>query len=451
MNLRTSSSADISSHNAVASTSSRVSLFAATLYIHMWVVEGALRKWVPGLDQVMYVARDAVLLVVLAFLMLGSAKSRSKNLIFWLLAMILIIAAGVSVVVAGLPATVALAGIRSYLGPFILVILVTSYCSRESLPVLMRGVLVWIPVQLALGIVQATSSPSAPINLELSGDETRFVQDGIVRITGTFTAPSGLTSFITIGFAVAIGMYLTSNGRKKNFSLAAALALLVLTFLSGSRGAVLAVATIAVVVSIWLLRIGSSAFVKLIAAIAILSLAAWAAAQQFWPDVLDAFVQRFEAADRAENTVARLINQALGFMSPTEFSLLGAGVGGASIVGIALGSGQQWVEIESMRWVSELGLLGLLLAVVRFTAGVALLVWTFLRGARINAISVALVAVTSPTLLVGTLGQNPSYQGFFGIALSLLLVSLMTPEIPHRSSGSATFQAAAPNYRKVWL
>ncbi len=45
--------------------SATIAAGAIILYVHLWVLEGALRKWVPGLGDLMYVSRDLIMVLVL--------------------------------------------------------------------------------------------------------------------------------------------------------------------------------------------------------------------------------------------------------------------------------------------------------------------------------------------------------------------------------------------------
>ncbi|WP_136585344.1 hypothetical protein [Microbacterium hydrothermale] len=293
-----------------------------------------------------------------------------------------------------------------------------------------RAILLWLPVQLVLGGIQGVLPPSSPINREISGEESRFVQGGVVRITGTFTAPSGLTNYLIVAFAVLIAALVAGMFVRR--SLAALLLLMAITTvaISGSRGAVLGVSLVllSAVLHSALTRPGLT--VRLTSTIALVAGASWLAATSFFPQVVKAFADRFAAADRVEDTGGRLLGQTLGFLSPENFSLFGSGVGGTSIVGIALGSGQSWVEIESIRWVVELGILGLLFASLRLLCGLGLIVAIFAFPWRFSPVFVALSAVIAPTLVFGTIGQNPSYQGSFAITLAMAILAIKCD--PHR-------------------
>ncbi|GAA2081871.1 hypothetical protein GCM10009758_32030 [Microbacterium hatanonis] len=403
----------------------RVAGTLAVLYVHLWIAEGALRKWVPGSDGIMYLARDAVAIGVLLFLAIAPVRARRGQGLFWAALLAMAVAAFATVLVAELPLSVAVAGVRSYISPFILPLVVFSYQPPGILQKIARAVLVWVPVQLVLGLAQSTAPPSSWINREISGEETRFVQDGIVRITGTFTAPSGLTSFLVLAFALALSALVGSNILSRR----AGLVLLLLTgmtiAISGARGTVLGVVVILILVLLHAFINDPARSLRIAMIVSVISAAVWLLASWLLPQVLAAFVGRFEAADRAEDTGGRLLNQTVGFLFTENLSLTGSGVGGSSIVGIALGSGQQWVEIESSRWVSEMGILGILLALARLAIGLGIAGSVILNARRHSTVTVVLVAVIAPLLVFGTIGQNPSYQGAFGVSLALLIASAL--------------------------
>lgn len=415
----------------------------AVAYVHLWVGEGALRKWVPGLGELMYVARDAATVAVLTVLILSHTRSRRPASMFWAASVVIGVAGAAAVVVADLPPQVAVAGVRSYLAPFLLPVVVMCFAPQWTLPRMGRAMLAWLPVQLVLGAIQGTLPPSSPINRELSGEESRFVQGGVVRITGTFTAPSGLTSYLILAFAVLLAALVGGMFVRRRLAVVLLLMGITAVSISGSRGAVLGVSIVLAYAIVHSAFTRPGITVRLAATVASVGVAAWLSATALFPQIVTAFLNRFEAADRAEDTGARILGQTIGFFNPENFSIFGSGVGGTSIVGIALGSGQSWVEVESTRWVVELGLLGLALATGRLILGVGLTAAILVSPSRFNTGSVLLAGVVAPTLLFGTIGQNPSYQGAFAIALSLLILTLGTS-----TQQASTHYAPATNQQR---
>ena len=399
----------------------RFATYSALLYVHLWVAEGALRKWVPGAGEVMYIARDVALIAAVILLAFSPLRARRGGGYIWAFAVALGAIAACGVIVNGSSVSVAVAGLRSYLGPFLLPYIAFSYGTPDLYRRLAKAVLVWVPVQLVLGIVQATSPPSAAINLELSGEETRFVHDGIARITGTFTAPSGLTSYTVLAFALALAAVLGAFAIKRSVSALALAAVMVITMLSGSRGTILGILVVLGSCFIYSARQNIAMVSRFVAAAGALLVAAYLVVSFAWPQVLAAFLDRFAVAGRVEDSQYRLLDQTFGFLSPGELRLVGSGVGSSSIVGISLGSGQTWVEIESKRWVVELGILGVALGVARLLVGIGLILVLVLNARRLSVAQATLLGVLIPAVLYGAIGQNPSYQAAFGVAFAILL------------------------------
>jgi hypothetical protein len=139
-----------------------------------------------------------------------------------------------------------------------------------------------------------------------------------------------------------------------------------------------------------------------------------------FPEVVAAFGNRVEDAAQSEDTAGRIGFTLLGFMDGLD-SFLGAGAGHNSQAGMAVGAGGPWIENESLRWVSELGVLGLVVAIVRLCVGLKVLGECLLKSNSLTPrrfmLGVALVIV----LLQGTITQNPSAQGAFSILVALFL------------------------------
>ncbi|WOF22260.1 hypothetical protein N8K70_12820 [Microbacterium betulae] len=409
----------------------RLARGGAVLAVHLWVLEGALRKWVPGVDALFYVLRDVVVVLIIAVLMLSSARAARRSGLLWAIGIALGLLGIVHVIGALASPAVALAGLRGYLAPLLMLGLLWAYGSERTLASVLRVIVLYVPLQAAIAVVQVVSPPRSWINREVVEDAASFVNGDVVRVTGTFSAPIGMTLFLTLAAAAVLSAAMRSSVARLS-----CICLVVLTVgISGARGAVVAVA---VVFAAWLWKLAATrgaAVVKPLLGLAVLlGATAWVISAAF-PGVVRSFLDRFATAAGEEDVVRRIVGQTLGFVAYVP-SWIGEGMGVHSQVGISLGSGAEWIETDSIRWVAELGLVGLLFAMARLILGLWLVGVVAVRARHVSMTFVTFVAALAPVLLSGPVTQSPTTQGFAGICAGV--VALASASARRDSSVSAT-------------
>lgn len=404
----------------------RATHLLALTYLHLWILEGAFRKWIPQLDSVFYFARDGVLLLGIAavFAIFGPPSHRRfLSFAVWGLVAAWVILLAIQVIALDVPIVVGLVGVRNYVAPVLLPLLVARDGFGDLLSRFLRTIALYGPVQAAITLLQVSSPRTAWINVQTGGDEAFFTTaGGIVRASGTFSAPAGLILFATL--CLIAGLVITSGegGVNPFLGWVAILSAIVLIAIGGSRGAVFAAAFVLVA---WFLQTAVTMKprqVLIMAAVTAVGIAASWGVISAVPTVFDAFVTRFVNASEDENTVERLGKAVFGFNEhPIPF--IGHGSGMYSSIGIALGSGTTWIEVDSIRWVAELGIIGFALAWFRVVLAVGLAA-TVVLGARNFPLSSSLSsAALIQVLLFGSVTTQPSTQGYFGILLVLFLSS----------------------------
>lgn len=422
---------------------------AALLYVHLWIIEGAIRKWLPQLDSVMYVARDGVLVaaLILALVMFGPpAGMRKITQIFWI-AIVALVVIGMIQSSAGLMSpSVLLVGVRSYIAPLILPFLIMRDEIAEFGERAIRTVLYYAPIQALLVLVQVSSPKSGVINVQTGGEEAYFTTaDGIVRASGTFSAPAGLILFATL--ALACGLAAVTGGIKVRpaFAWVGLLSSVLIVIIGGSRGAIFGAL---IVVSVWVLQSllsGHFRRILLVAGAGALGLGVYLIASRAVPQVLDAFITRFETAAGQENSLVRLFGGAVGFLwQPSAF--FGDGIGTHSTAGIALGSGYAWIEVDSNRWVAELGTFGLVLAGARLLLSIALLFGIAVKLPRASIAVLLISALLVQTGLFGSITTQPSSQGAFAILLAMLISLTMQQRKIRDAERDSLFPTAKPKF-----
>ncbi|GAA1469892.1 hypothetical protein [Microbacterium thalassium] len=396
------------------------------IYVGLWCFEGAVRKWVPGTGTVMYVFRDAVLMITFVSLLWAGHWRARRTGWFWALALVAAVMTALQVIGGSLSLGAATAGVRSYLAPLMLLAFLLAFPPRRPVFVVTVVVAIALMANLPLVIVQVLSAPDSVVNQEIGGEAAYFVNPGeVVRPSGTFSAPIGLVGLAGLG--AALGLAGTeSKVIPRWVAIACVVAAVTLTALSGARTAVILVMVV-VAAFVWMLiRRGSfSSLLGLAAMAALIAATIWIAGTLF-PGVIDSFSDRVELASQAEETDARILGGILGY-AEGPLTLFGAGAGaGSSAAFLALGS-TVVIETESQKWVYELGVVGFLLATARLVVVAGVLTYILVGAGKAPAHVVTVGALFSATLLIGGVTQQPSTQGVFAIMLILLATRWMHP------------------------
>lgn len=396
----------------------------AAIYVVLWILEGAFRKWLPATDSLFYVVRDFTLILGLcvAFLRAGPSRHRqTATLLFWTSVTAFSILGLLEVVIKDVPISIAIFGVRNYVAPLLLPFVIfreriTTFAISAA-----RILVAFAPVQLVLVILQVNSAPSAWINLQTGGEQAYFTtSSGVVRAAGSFSAPAGLIAYLTLALAASLTLLLSNRKSDIFRGWIGVCSIAPMIALGGSRSAVFSAAIVA---SGWLLYNLAQGRIKYLT-IAILGLAvasiAVSAAMAALPTVFRAFLVRFDAASQSEDTVGRVLDSFSAFVS-TPAGLFGNGIGMQSTIGVSLGSGLAWVEADSARGVQELGVLGLCLAITRIVAGAYIFVTILLQPRRVTAFEYLFAIVALPLLVAGSITTQPSTQGQFGITIAIIL------------------------------
>jgi hypothetical protein len=388
-------------------------------YTAMWLIEGVLRKWiVPQLSEVIYFARDVGSFAVLAALVLSGVTKKDSARITAALGVALAVAAlimGQAIATAQhLPSL--LVGAVMYASPLVTIALFACLTDRAKhrrrIEMLVLGVL---PLQAALTVVQ-TLNPDGSFWNRVGDNGVGFVTtDEIVRATGTFVAPSGLGSYVVVAAAFLLARLWSTEERRLPWTLTLLASLVVVLALGGSRGPILGAVIVMVAAVLWAFASGQvrAQYVRRFLGALVFMYLAFEAAGRLFPRVVRAFERRIEEAGEREDAGARIFDNAFVYLDQiSTLTWLGDGAGSHSLAGIAAGSRFSWIEIELARWVSELGALGLALAITRQILAVGLLVATW-KAARLTGNPTPFFAaiVLAQQLLYGAVAAPTFYAG----------------------------------------
>jgi len=434
----------------------RMILSLIALYVLLWGFEGALRKWVPSSANILYFTRDAIILgsLFLLSVTLPSGRRTIWKSIFWIFALFLLCMAALSVISENNTLTAALIGVRAYIAPLFLILLVAQYAEPSALRTIRTAMAIVVLANLPIAIIQVTSPVSALINLQVGGSESIFVNGGTtVRASGTFSAPAGIISLVGLGTALSMGGIAERSERR--LQTASLIAVLALAVLSGSRGAILQASVIVgVFLLVFLLRgtlrsaaIALGTFVAIGSMLLVTTL--------LFPVVVAAFQQRFVDASIVEDTPFRIFNDAVGFLN-ANIPILGDGPGTHQIGAVSVVGGQ-WIEVETIRWTAELGIFGFALALLKILVAIWGILFLVTRYRRVSTQTLTLITLLTYTMIAGSLTQQPTVQGGVAILLAATWLTLLnergasTPDMkatPARTSTALRRQASQGRSRR---
>lgn len=356
------------------------------------VLEGAIRKWlVPGAQDLVYLAKDALLLGVYAGFWSSPARLALGRLVPPGLTAALAASAGfgaLQIFNPNLPnVLVGILGFKAYFLylPMLWVVPAVFAGDRELAAFLKRMIWLSIAVNL-LAVIQFRSPASSVVNTyaRASGPGfsiTTFGSSSQVRVTGTFSYISGYSSYVLTMAILILAVLATTRWRfKRNLFTFAALGLTILGMLmSGSRGPVFSLVILLPLYG-WLSlargRGGGRTMVQFLLGAGLIA----ALVNATGSEALSAFYGRAAgASDAASRITTPLIAPLHAFESG---GLLGSGIGSTHQTAAAVTPGlipYSWlkganIESEPGQVMLELGLFGFVLVHI---LRIALIVFAF--------------------------------------------------------------------------
>ena len=387
---------------------------ALTTYAVLWVLEGAVRKWVPGTESAFYLFRDALLVgaLIYAALVAPTPVRRGIGVVFWSICGGLVALGFTQALLANVPFLVPMVGLRNMLAPLLPIYIVLRYRPSNVWRNIAIVIMVFAPIEALLAALQASSPAKALVNKQLGDDGASFTTAfGVVRASGTFSSPSGLTRFVALLLAVCLAALSGQKIQRPLVYVGLVSSVLILA-LSGSRGALLYAAIVA---GGWALcLIASRRSRRSIVGVALTAGATFVVALFAFPIVVNAFFTRLQTASDADAVDDRLAGSAFGFLDYAS-SVMGNGIGSHGNAGIRLGSGSTWIEDENTRLVAELGIVGYAILLGRFLIAVAVLYILVTHAGRKSPLVSTAGALVAYGLIVGGITTQPTSQGYFAL------------------------------------
>lgn len=416
------------------------------LFLFLLIYDGALRKWVlPGAEQLLFIAKDALLLGVLVYALLNQRRHIKASMQEAVGALFLLYAAWVLLEAGNLNLPSVLVGIwglkAHLLYASLILLLPLAFSNLDDLFRWLVKIYPWVVMPVcALAFVQLASPADSFINQSLKGGTegtAYFGEEGLVRVTGTFSYITGMASFVQATTLLGMGLFL-GGARSRLFLIGLGFALATLPA-TGSRSVIVVAAASAVIMLFAALAsrlIGTRMAIRIVVVLAILGAISLQTQDAAWV----ALQQRAEQASYDENRTFTTFTNAFSLSDVAGF--FGFGSGSANLGSPALAKGLapfSWLpagiyfEEESGRLVLELGMFGWLISLVM---RVAFFLWSAKLALNGRTRTIRLAAVLAlPVMALGMYLGNGVFAPPVGATYYWFCVALLAmAQYEHRQA-----------------
>jgi hypothetical protein len=445
------------------------------IFVVYWLLifEGVLRKWLfPQWGRPLFFVRDPIVLCIYALVLIrGVRLSRSLmlqiGLGFAVIGLVLIpIQAAFD---SNFKALLSFYGWRNYFLNIPLAFVIGRYFEMKDLERLaVRTLQLCIPMAL-LVLMQVNSPGTSPINAGFGVGRELFnvntSASGVVRPPGTFTADSGMSTFVTSSLSMAIAMWILPAAFRPIRGVwlwAATAAIMACVAVSGSRANLIWASIVILGAIVGLSFVSPVANIKMVAIVAVCLGLATLIAPILFPRSTQAFITRWTNAGAAETEAygsggvfARARHELLLFHVLIPITpAAGYGLGSAGNASWQLGTRSELIPFQSSEQISaaesdwgrhilELGpIFGCGYIVFRILFVIGLLHGAFLASKRSgHPLPLLLGIYLSPMLLQGQITGYGTVNGYGWVFAGLCIAASEHATNPVR--GVLRFRAAS--------
>jgi len=391
-------------HQNMSEISSRRFIILLRLLIISWTYLGFLRIYIfPSLANYLYFIPYAILVAIVFYSLTRLWHFMIKPSIFILLNILFLLFQIFHVFQSNMSLVTAIYGYCLYMLPVNLLSLPRILAKVYSKVSFTNLFLFAAFPNLIMALLQ-TLVPNSGYARGIINDNNATTVGGYSRAYGTFSSPAGFAIFLSILTAcILIAL------KYKSFKLRSVLYvhLVLLYIISGSRTVFLSLSIILIA------QLISSAFMtsgKKFAGLLKLSLGLLSiylvATQFFTIGPLNAFLTRVSVSRVEENLPMRIFENLFGFTGYLYQPFFGSGLGTYAVGTVGYTNRSQWIELDLVRNIFELGtILGLLWIAFRFSLCISLLL-VFLHRRDLH--SLILFSSIAPYLLFGVISGQSS-------------------------------------------
>ena len=429
------------------------------LYLFLLLIEGALRKWVlPQLANPLLIVRDPVVILIYLFAIAGGVFPRNRFVISISIIAILSWITGILALLPYLPPEVVIFttgfGFRSNFLHLPLIFLIPAVFDAEHVKRIGWWTIIGMIPMSVLMALQFKASPDSFINRAAGLGEGQQIQTtgGKIRPPGTFSFITGTIYYLSTVTAFLLHAALSKLEYKNWILFASGLSLIVGIGVSGSRGAVLAVALVVASLSVILL-IRPDAMTKFGRNLLLAAIVAWAVSYvPVFREGVGLLSERFtESAEAADTTVigGTMERMLSGFTEPLQIlnkaPFWGYGLGVGTNGGARFLTGRSAFLLTENEWsriILESGpILGLAFLFWR-TALAFYIGYLVLKQLMLGrTLPIFLFGAGFFALLNGSFGQ-PTSLGFAVVLNGLCLAAMNGPKTELKSAPGPKRQTA---------
>jgi hypothetical protein len=403
-------------------------------YFILWVVEGALRKWVmPSLSMPLLVVRDPVVLAIYFFAARAQIfPSNGWMKFLWALALLIAAQAAIHVASGSVTWTVALYGVRCFVLHLPLIWVIPAVFGRKEMITLGKWVLYLAFPMAMLMLIQFRVGGDHWLNAATlkGGSQISAALEGKVRPAGLFSFIAGPIHFYALCTALAIGAFLSTGVLPRWLSIMGLAGTLIAMSVSASRGLVLGCIIVGAFGAFAAFRSGRAMAAAVVFGIAVVGVAGIISRSSTIQQGVFAFQTRWSWQDDDRASGQRAAAERFGgaFISAFRWvgivPLTGEGVGsGTNLAGSLAGGKDSPVEGEWERVIWELGPITGFLYLGWRTALSGSLIMLGLKGLRAgNYICLPLGAACFIDVLTGFTKQ-PTSLGYIAMCTGFTLAA----------------------------
>jgi O-antigen ligase len=351
--------------------------------LFLLVCEGAVRKFLPGLQAQLYLLKDAILICAyIKFLTVRGQSGHNGNVVngLWFWFELILSYSALQLLNPNSPSMIlTIIGFKNYMLYMPLAFLVPYlFTAGSDLETKLRKYALFMIPFAAVGLVQFAFGPDHWLNSTLSYDDDESLQQVVAqfgydeyakaRTNGTFSYIGGYVTFLTIMFYLAIALMVSRKWKVQGNRLVIALLIVTLAamFTTGSRTPFYGlVVTAPIVFGIWTVKglISSQQLLRLVG----LCVLVLVVVQFIAPAAIDAYQHR--AAETSSDTTNRLLSPVTELYSSLQTTpIMGLGMGSAHGSSVSImGTRDMWwlqgnmYELETARVLQETGVIGFIL------------------------------------------------------------------------------------------
>jgi hypothetical protein len=415
-------------------------------YLWLLVLEGAVRKWVPGFSAAFLLVRDPIALAIGWYGAKLGIGSRLVWNVFCIYAALITVLGLLQIVAGENTFLIFLYGWRSYVLHIPVIIVAQHFWRGDELHKVLKWFLsLSIPMTMLM-CLQYVAPASSFLNAGAQGEGSSQLEGalGHIRPAGTFSFITGPSTFYPLVAAICFyGFFFSRRPFNRNLLMFASGAVLLAIPISVSRTLALSVGIVIVCGFIAALirsatEQSGAILPKILYGVVVFFFLTVALAQtSLAKDAIETFVARWTSAAGDEGATVTLSERVLSTVtSPlglaADVPLIGGGIGAGSVAASFLRSGDNTVFIfgegSLEREFTELGLIfGSFFLLFRLTCAVLYAVISLKDLRRGTVLSWLLILPACSSIFLAQLDQATA-QGFLVVTIGLALGSLPRSE-----------------------